>query len=989
MKKTRQNRSILLLVPLLMGIIVSSTPAGDYPLAKKVNPFIGTGAHGHTYPGVSMPFGMVQLSPDTDTNGWDWCSGYHYTDDNIMGFSHTHLDGTGCADLGDFLFMPTTGELKFQPGSKRNPDEGYRSRFSHDQEKAFAGFYGVTLKDYNIDVELTATPRVGVHKYTYPATKQANVIIDLTHAIGGTRIRESKAEIVGNNEVRGYIRKSGWSPDRFLFFVARFSQPFNSSGLVVDDQPQDASVRTSDARNIKGYVRFDTTQNKTIIVKVALSAVSWEGAIKNLEAEAPGWDFNALCDKAQAAWQNQLSKISVKGQKPADETVFYTALYRCSLTPNLFIDVDGQYRGTDRQVHQADGFDNYTVFSLWDTFRAEMPLFTILDQKRTNDFINSMIGKFEQRGLLPYWELHSGETWCMIGYHAIPPIVDAWIKGIHGFDIKKAYLAMKTSAMQDHQGMKEYKELGYAALDKEGQSASRTMEYSFDDWCISQIARELDLKDDTAEFSKRAQYFRNIFDRSIGFVRAKDSNGNWKVDFNPDHLPADGAREFTEGNSWHYTFFAPQDVNGLIDLLGGDARFIAKMDELFTRQGREHVDVSGLIGQYAQGNEPCHNYAYLYTYAGAAWKTQEKVAQIVSTLFTDEPEGLCGNNDCGQMSAWYVFSALGFYPVCPGQPVYVFGTPHFKQATINLESGKAFNVIAKNISPENIYIQSVTLNGKPYSKAWITHTDVMAGGELVFTMGPKANKQWGSASSDRPHSPVEQTLTLMPYLIGSQRTFMKSLEVELKCDDDNVRLCYTTDGSEPTMDSPVYHGPFVVNEDTTIKARAFKKGAMPSMILTSTVTKLVPRPAKQVDSLESGLEYSAYDGNFQSVQRLNRARPTLQGKCDDIDIKLSKRSDNFGMIFTGYYKAPEDGLYTFWTRSDDGSCLYLDGDLVVDNDGMHSASSKSGQAALQAGLHELKVLYIEGSVDEVLEVYVQTPSGNREKISPATLFRKK
>jgi len=905
-----------------------------------------------------------------------------------MGFSHTHLDGTGCADLGDFLFMPTTGELKFEPGSKRNPDEGYRSRFSHDQEQACAGFYGVYLKDYDIDVKLTTNRRVGVHQYTFPATKEANVIMDLGHYIGGSNIRESKAEIVGDREVRGYVRKSGWSPDRFLYFVARFSQPFVKSGIVVN-RKLDESAKQAEGKDIQCYVRFDTTKDRVVMIKVALSAVSWDGAAKNMDAECPGWDFQQVCNGAMESWNKQLSKITVDGGPAANQTVFYTALYHSCLAPNLFTDVDGQYRGMDKKVHKADNFENYTVFSLWDTFRAAHPLFTLIEQKRTNDFINSLLGKYEQRGILPFWELASDETWCMIGYHSIPVIADAYAKGLRGYDVNKAFTAMKHSAMQDHQGLDEYKKLGYISLTDDSQSVSRTAEYAFDDWCIALMAKELGNQDDYELFTRRSQQYRNLFDRSIGFIRGKTVDGAWKPDFNPDQLPAEGAGEFTEGNSWHYTWFAPHDVEGLIELMHGDEGFIKKMDEMFVRQGREHVDVSGLIGQYAHGNEPCHNYAYLYVYAGVPWKTQEKISQIVKTLYTDQPGGLCGNNDCGQMSAWYVFSAMGFYPVCPGQPMYVFGTPLFPSVTMNLENGKTFKVVAENVSDKNIYIQSATLNGKTYTKTYIQHADVINGGTLVFTMGSEPNKQWGSNKADRPISIPGKRLTLMPYPAGSQQVFLDTITVEFKCDDDGAKMVYTVDGSEPETSSTLYTKPIEVDKTSTIKVRAFKDGCFPSSVLSTMVTKKALNPAVEVTGLENGLNYVLYVGNFRRTTDFAKSEPRERGQCSNFDISVAKRGDGFGLEFNGYYNAPEDGFYQFWTKSDDGSRLFIGSELVVDSDGPHSAQFAGGFVALKKGYHPIKVLYFEGSVDEVLEVHVTRPGGQREQIDSKDLFRQK
>ena len=975
---------VLLLSPLAA---VQAESQHAYPLVEKVNPLVGTAAHGHTFPGVVLPFGMVQLSPDTGNVDWDWCSGYHYTDRSIMGFSHTHLSGTGCADLGDFLLMPTIGPLKFQPGSKANPDEGYRSRFSHDREKAMPGSYEVSLDDYEIEVRLTATRRVGFHQYTYPATREANVIIDITHFIGGTNIRESRLEIIGDREVRGYVRKSGWSPDRFLYFVAQFSRPFVKSGLVVDGELQEAKQR-AEGKNLKGYVRFDASEDRQLQIKVAISAVSCDGAAKNMQAECPGWDFEQVRNDAMQTWEEQLSKITVEGGPEAAQRTFYTALYHSCLAPYLFSDVDGRYRGMDQKIHQAEGFENYTVFSLWDTFRATHPLFTLIEERRTNDFINAMLHKYEQKGLLPYWELASGETWCMIGYHAIPVIADAWVKGIRGYDVDKAFEAMKKSAMQDHQGLVYYKQIGYVPMEGESNSASRTMEYAYDDWCIAMMAKGLGREDDEATFTRRSQNYRNLFDTSTGFVRGKDAGGAWNEDFDPDLISALGSGEFTEGNAWHYTWFAPHDVQGLIDLMGGVQPFVDKLDQLFTRPGYEHADVTGLIGQYAHGNEPCHNYAYLYTYAGEHGKTQQHVSQIVRTLYSDQPDGLCGNEDCGQMSAWYVFSAMGFYPVCPGQPIYVFGTPRFPSVTLHLENGNQFQVVADGVSEENIYIQSATLNGQPYDKAYLRHEDILAGGRLIFQMGPAPNKQWAQDQEDLPYSSPGKAVMATPYLANPQQAFLDQTTVDLRCDDPAAEIFYTLDGTVPDRSSTPFEETVAVNATTTVKARAYRKGALPSTVMTVRLVKLLLGPAQEVGPVEQGLHYSLYEGNFEKTADMKNRKPVVKGRCRSFDATVAERDDEFGLEFTGYFRAPEAGIYQFWTRSDDGSRLYVDSKLVVDNDGLHGAKSANGFAALADGLHEIKVLYFEGQVDNMLEVSVVPPGGRKQPFSPNWLYRK-
>ena len=752
---------LLLISPVTSCAQAENAPGKEaFDLVHKVDPLIGTAAHGHTYPGVTLPFGMVHVSPDTYNQGWDWCSGYHYTDGSIMGFSHTHLSGTGSSDYGDFLFMPTVGDLKFQSGTRENPDEGYRSRFSHAKETAYPGYYSVNLSDYAVQAELTATTRVAMHRYTYPATETANVIIDLTHFIERTTIKDSSVEIVSDRRVQGYARKSGWANDRFIYFTAEFSRPFADAGLVVDDKPA-PSLKKAQGTNLKAYVRFDTSKDRQVLVKVAVSSVSCEGAANNLKQECPGWEFEAVKKNAMQTWQHQLAKFSVEGGSETNQRIFYTALYHSCLFPHVSSDVDGRYRGMDKQIHTGQG-DYYTIYSLWDTFRSLHPLMTIIEQNRTNDFINAMLTKYDKTGRLPKWELASNEAWGMIGYHAVSVIADAWMKGIRGYDGEKALKAMVDTAMQNYSETVSYRQYGYVPMDKAGRSASRTVEFAYDDWCIAQMAKDLGQQDISETYTHRSKFYRNLHDPETGFLRGKSSEGLWASDFNPNNITG----EFVEGNAWHYTFFAPHDMPGLMALMGGEDQFVSRLDAVFAAQGREHMDVSGLIGQYAHGNEPCHNYAYLYAYAGQPWKTQEKVAQIVRQLYTDKPDGICGNEDCGQMSAWYVLNAMGFYPVCPGQTLYVFGTPLFPKATVRLESGKTFEILAKDISEDNIYIQSAILNGTPYSKSYIEHADINKGGKLILQMGPQPNKSWGQKQSDRPYSQPGTVVNAGPRLQG-------------------------------------------------------------------------------------------------------------------------------------------------------------------------------------------------------------------------------
>ncbi len=799
-----------------------------------VDPFIGTGGHGHTYPGASVPFGMVQLSPDTRLTGWDGCSAYHYSDSIVYGFSHTHLSGTGCSDYADILFMPTVGALQLQRGDGKNSNTGYHCRFSHAREKASPGYYRVFLDDYGIVVELTVTERVGFHKYTFPESDEAHVIVDLEHR---DEVIESAIRIVSNTEIEGLRRSRAWAEDQLVYFVARFSKPFSSYGVAVDDEITERANYAS-GLNVKFYGTYHTRKNEGILVKVGISAVSVEGARNNLDAEIRGWNFDEVRDDARDGWNDVLRKIRVEGGSKTQRRIFYTALYHTMLCPNLFMDVDGNFRGTDLNVHRAEDFKNYTVFSLWDTYRAIHPLFTIIEPERTVDFIKTFLAQYTYGGMLPVWELAANETWCMIGYHAVPVIVDAYRKGIRDFDVERAYQAMKHSAEQDDRGLLPYKELGYIPGSKEGESISKTLEYAYDDWCIAQMARQLGREKDYERYIQRAQSYKNVFDSSTGFMRAK-MHGVWYAPFDPREVNFN----YTEANSWQYSFYVPHDVEGLIAYLGGREKFVEKLDELFTTEGqttgREQADITGLIGQYAHGNEPSHHMAYLYNYAGVPWRTQERVREIMDVLYTDRPDGLCGNEDCGQMSAWYVFSTMGFYPVTPGQDVYVIGTPVFDKVVIDVGGGKEFIVRANNVLGENIYIQSAALNGEDYHRSYLTHDDIVNGGELVLEMGPDPQRSWGSGDDEIPRSAIVDHLILpVPYVVLGERSFIGSTEVALACITDGAKIYYTTDGSTPDFESNRYEEPITLTASTVVKAFAFKEGFPPSRVITAPFNKI-------------------------------------------------------------------------------------------------------------------------------------------------------
>jgi predicted alpha-1,2-mannosidase len=742
--------------------------------ANYVNPFVGTDYHGHTFPGAALPGGLVQLGPDTDIKGWDWCSGYHYSDGSLMGFSHLHRSGMGAGDWGDVLLMPTTGDLKVEPGTKEDPDSGYRSRFSHQEEWASPGYYAVNLKDYGIQAELTVSERVGFHKYTFPKSDAAHILIDMGHGIG-SRCTGAEIKIVSDTEIAGHRSTMGFVKGKDVYFYARFNKPFHASGTWTGT---DVKAGSKDASGIScgAYVDYITSENEPVEVKVGISYTSIDQAKLNLDTEIKDWNFDRVKAAASETWNKALSKIEVQASKADGEeyskhklATFYTALYHSLLFPATFGDVDGKYMGLDHQVHTAKGFTYLSDFSLWDTFRAEMPLLALVDPQRINNSINTWIAQYEQGGWMPTPQ-QFGNTYTndMIGDHPVDVIADAWAKGIRGYDLKKAYEAVRKNAMKTppadsrshgRVGLEYYLKYGYLPYNKVRESVSRTLEYAYDDWCVAQLAKALGKTDDYELFMKRAENFRNVMDAATGFARPKDADGKWLNPFDPTFIGRGDERHYTEANAWQYTWFVPQDVQGLIDMEGGRKRFVERLDSLFTISSaiKETVsDATGLIGQYAHGNEPGHHTTYLFDYAGAPWKTQNMVRKVMDELYSDGPAGLCGNEDMGQMSAWYVLSAMGFYDVAPGQNVWVIGSPEFSKVTVHLDpafgNAKEFVVEAKNNSKDNKFIQSAKLNGQPLNKTWFSEDVIKKGGTISFDMGPEPNKNWGKTPEDAPPS---------------------------------------------------------------------------------------------------------------------------------------------------------------------------------------------------------------------------------------------
>ncbi len=724
-------------LPLCMGLACTPAPQEkvEEDLIGYTNPMIGTDFTGNTYPGAQVPFGMVQLSPDNGLPGWDRISGYYYPDSTIAGFSHTHLSGTGAGDLYDISFMPVTNPYK--TGAE---PLGIYSSFSHNDESASAGYYRVLLKDYNINVELTATERCGIQRYTFPEA-ESSIFLNLKKAMNWDFTADSHIEVVDSCTIRGYRHSWGWSPKQYIYFQTRFSRPFDAFQLDT------TAITTKDKGRIgtAAVARFDfkTKQNEEILVTTALSGTSMEAAARNLEAEAPKDDFDFYMKQAQENWTKELAKIEVTSDDADKKTIFYTAMYHAMLAPTIYSDVDGSYFGPDGQVHQAEGWTNYSTFSLWDTYRASHPLFTYLQPERVSDMIQCFLHFYEQNGALPLWNLYGWETDMMIGYHAVPVIVDAYLKGIGDFDPVKALEACVTTANRDdYRSIGFYKEKGYVASDHENWSMSKTMEYAYDDYCIARMAEAMGEKEIADEFYRRSQNYRNVFNPETSFMQPRDSKGN----FIPNYDPEAYIEDICESNGWQYYWSVAHDIDGLIELTGGEARFAERLDSMFTYETADKSKLpifsTGMIGQYAHGNEPGHHVIYLYNRVKQPWKTQQYAAQVMHTLYKNTPDGICGNEDCGQMSSWYVFSAMGFYPVDPISGQYEIGSPIFPEVKMYLANGKTFVVRAENVSDENIYIQSVTVNGQPYNKSYITHEMIMQGDTIHFVMGNKPGPVW-------------------------------------------------------------------------------------------------------------------------------------------------------------------------------------------------------------------------------------------------------
>lgn len=826
----------------------------DKPLTSYVNTFIGTGGHGHTYPGATLPFGMMQLSPDTRLDGWDGCSGYHYSDNYIYGFSHTHLSGTGVSDYGDVLIMPTDTML-FNNGA--NGKKGYRAHFTHKEESASPGFYKVHLDSTNIHVELTVTKRAGMHRYEFPNVENQIIIIDLEHR---DKLLDYGITKVNDYEFQGFRFSEAWAKDQKLFFYIKLSHPAQIPTFF---------HRRPDRRSRMAGLELENPNNEPVYVSIGISAVDIEGAKKNLEAEIGSKTFEQLKYEANEVWEQQLEKIVVESPDEDIKTNFYSALYHTMIAPNLYQDVDGRYRGMDLEIHQTNAFNYYTVFSLWDTYRAAHPLYTLIEQERTNDFINTMLAKYDEGGILPIWDLSANYTGCMIGYHGVPVIADAYLKGIRDYDAEKALKAVLHSANSDHLGLESYKSMGFIPVEEESESVSKTLEYAYDDWTIALMANAMGKNEIANQFLKRAQSYKNLYNPETGFMQGRFRN-TWFGPFDPFEVNFN----YTEANAWQYSLYVPQDINGLMDLMGGKEKLEAHLDKLFSAEsktsGRDQADITGLIGQYAHGNEPSHHMAYLYNFVNKPQKTQEKVHQILTKLYKNAPDGISGNEDCGQMSAWYILSALGFYPVSPGSNQYIIGSPILEKASMNLEDGKVFTITAKGVDSGKFYIEDVLLNSTSLDRSYLLHEEIMAGGTLEFVMS-ETRTNWATLDEAIPKTEISEPLiTPAPFIAKGEVAFKTGTEVALSALSDGSDIYFSINEGEYEK----YEGPIRLTEKSVLKTYSEEKGVK-SSVLSTTFYKIDPNVSIALET-EYANQYNA-GGNDALIDGIKGSRDFRTG----------------------------------------------------------------------------------------------------------------
>lgn len=950
--------SFVFAIFLLGSCFQKNSPEKEY--ASLVNPFVGTIGQGRTFQGPVLPYGMIQPGPYM-----------RYSSDQqtatVYGFSQTHLSGMaggGVEAPGDVLFMPAIGKGPFI--------NGFPATIQHKNESATPGYYSVKLDSTNIGVEITATTRTALYRFAFPETETAGVFLKIDNGF----VSVNGDEITGCNNNR-------------VYFVAKFSKSFKNFELASGDQPV-SQPDTIKGENIKGFFRFDTKTGEPLLMKVGISMVSVDGARNNLETEQSGWDFDLVKKNAEAAWNRELGKIQVEGGTETERILFYTALYHSMIHPNIYMDADKKYRSTNGQVYTADGSENYTNLSLWDTFRALHPLYTIINQQRTVDFIKTFLERYDHTGRLFIMEFDGveGSTPPMIGTHSLSVITDAYVKGIRGFDVAKAYEAMKKLADDSIRPDKElYLKYGFIPADLKGQSVSQTLEFAYNDWCVTRLAQDFN-QEDYLKYSMRGDFYKNVFSQEVNFMRGRKSNFQFVENFDP----METINHYTEANAYQYSTFVPQDVEGLIQLMGGDNVMENWLDSCFSvRTDFSKInlsDVTGLIGQYAHGNEPSHHIAYLYNYVGAPWKTQKMVRQILSTLYKNEPEGIDGNEDCGQMSAWYVMSAMGFYAVTPGMDYYVIGSPLFNKVTINLEKGKKFEIVVKNNSEKNKYIQSASLNGQPYSKTYLKHTDIMNGGTLEFEMGSSPNLEWGANKEDRPYSPKKKAkYAKAPEPEFSDILFLETREITIPETEPGAKIYYSLDGAEPTEKSILYSKPFTIAKPCVLKIRSFVEGVAPSHFVTVEFKKIAMLEAVKAAGLQPGVKYLYREGKGVNSARDQQGAPVIEtGVMSTFNVDAIKDQRAFGYNFSGYINVPETGVYTFWLEANDGAILYLNDRLVIDNDGGHRAQVLDSKIGLKKGWHLIKVDYCQAGLAKSLVLQWEGPGVAKQQVRAEVLF---
>ena len=952
---------ILIFIAFANSCTFRHSTENDY--TSKVDPFIGTVGSGNTFLGPVMPYGMVQLGPYL-----------RYSDGGkkgtVYGFSHTHVSGMaggGNGNPGDIIFMPVVDVA----GMKKHT---YQSGFLHSNEVAAPGYYKVILDDFNIKAEWTATIRTGFHKYTFPETESAAVVLKL----GNGSVSVNDGEISGSNNKR-------------VFFVARFSKPYKSFELLNDGEKYDGA-QTLKGDKILAVFHFDTDKDEAILLKVGISMVNVEGAGNNLKTELPDWNFKLVRDNARKAWNRELGKIQVEGGTKTEQRIFYTALYHSLIHPNIYMDADKKYRSTNGKVYTATDFDNYTNFSLWDTFRALHPLYTIINRGRTSQFIRTFLERYDATGRMLIMEFNGaeGDTPPMIAYHSLSVLADAYVKGIRDYDVPKAYEAMKKLADdKDRTGKEMYLDYGFIPCDLKGQDVSRTLEYSYDDWCVTRLAKDFN-EEDLLHFTQRGDFYRNLFSKEVNFMIGRKSNFQFISDFDPMETTG----HYTEANAYQYTTFVPQDIEGLIGLMGGDKVFENWLDTCFNTEtdfSKINVrDVTGLIGQYAHGNEPSHSVSYLYNYVGTPWKTQKMVRQILSTLYTDTQDGINGNEDCGQMSAWYVMSAMGIYAVTPGMETYVIGSPVFDKVTLNLENGNKFEIIARNNAKENVYIQSAKLNGKDWPKTYLKHGDIMKGGKIVFEMGNQPNFHRGTKKEDRPYSPEKKIrYAKAPLIKFSDILFLNNRTITLSGAEPGARIYYTLDETAPTEKSVPYTKPLTITKTTVFKTRSYVDDIAPGYPITVHFRKIDMLEAVHVSGLNPGIKYIYREGKGVLNARHQESAPIMDtGVLKTFNVDAIKDDRPFGYNLEGYIMVPETGVYTFYLEANDGAILFINGKEIIDNDGGHRAQRLVSKIGLKKGWHPIKVDYFQQGLAKSLILTWEGPGVAFQEVPEDVLFYK-